>query len=79
MRTLLAICCAVGAAAAPPSKPNIVWFLTDDQDQLLGASFPPTAAGGATPMPQTKELMAEQGTTAANFYIHTPVIFLFLH
>jgi len=35
-------------------KPNIVWVLTDDQDQMLGASFPPTAPNGATPMPKTK-------------------------
>ena len=30
------------------SKPNIVFFLTDDQDQMLGGSFPTT--GEATPV-----------------------------
>mmetsp|Transcript_85128 Transcript_85128/g.214647 ORF Transcript_85128/g.214647 Transcript_85128/m.214647 type:complete len:600 (+) Transcript_85128:84-1883(+) len=56
-----------------PEKPNIVWFLTDDQDQLLGGSFPPTAPGGATPMPRTKRLMQDEGLHATNWYIHTPI------
>ena len=33
---------------ASSSKPNIVFFLTDDQDQMLGGSFPTT--GEATPV-----------------------------
>ena len=57
--------------AAPGARPNIVFFLTDDQDQLLGGAFPPTAPGGATPMPRTKALLADGGVTATNFYIHT--------
>ena len=40
-------------------QPNIIFILTDDQDQMLGASFPQT--GQATPMPQTKELLVDQG------------------
>jgi len=48
-----------------------VWFLTDDQDQLLGGSFPLTMK--ATPMPKTKELMQDGGTYAENWYIHTPI------
>lgn len=73
---LPAAAAAVAAAALPPvaassGKPNIVWFLTDDVDQLLGGSFPATA--GATPMPRTKALMQEQGMMADNFYIHTPI------
>jgi N-acetylglucosamine-6-sulfatase len=54
-----------------PAKPNLVWFLTDDQDQLLGASFP--ILNGATPMPKTKKLMQDQGAYAENWYIHTPI------
>eukprot|EP00658_Telonema_sp_P-2_P079456 TRINITY_DN7683_c0_g1_i12.p1 TRINITY_DN7683_c0_g1~~TRINITY_DN7683_c0_g1_i12.p1 ORF type:complete len:451 (+),score=97.42 TRINITY_DN7683_c0_g1_i12:219-1571(+) len=60
----------LAAAAAPP---NIVLFLTDDQDQMLGGSFPITSPGAATPMPRTKALLAEQGATATNFFIHTPI------
>jgi N-acetylglucosamine-6-sulfatase len=55
------------------SQPNIVFFLTDDQDQVLGGSFPPTAPGGATPMPRTNELLVQSGVMAENFFIHTPV------
>ena len=35
------------------SKPNIVFFLTDDQDQMLGGSFPTT--GEATPVRKNVE------------------------
>jgi len=52
-------------------QPNIVWFLTDDQDQMLGGSFP--QLNGHGPMPKTKELMAQKGATAERFYIHTPI------
>jgi arylsulfatase A-like enzyme len=48
-----------------------VWFLTDDQDQLLGGSFPPTLGG--TPMPKTQALMQDGGAYATNWYIHTPI------
>lgn len=76
MRTafLLFLTCAVVAARATDAggKPNIVWFLTDDQDQMLGASFP-QLNGGVGPMPKTKEVLADQGATAERFYIHTPI------
>jgi N-acetylglucosamine-6-sulfatase len=58
-------------AAAPASQPNIVYFLTDDQDQMLGGSFP--EIGGVGPMPQTKALMAQTGSTSTHFHIHTPI------
>jgi len=58
-------------SAEAKKSPNIVWFLTDDQDQMLGASFPP--ASGSTPMPKTQKLMADGGATASNWYIHTPI------
>jgi arylsulfatase A-like enzyme len=57
--------------AQQAAKPNIVYFLTDDQDQMLGSSFP--IHNGATPMPRTQTLMAEGGVTASNFFIHTPI------
>ena len=59
------------ASPLAPAKPNIAFFLTDDQDQMLGGSFP--TLNGATPMPQTRSLLAEQGATAGNFFVHTPI------
>jgi N-acetylglucosamine-6-sulfatase len=59
------------AAGAPVKRPNIVWFVTDDQDQLLGGSFP--QLGNVGPMPQTKKLMQAGGAMATNFFIHTPI------
>ena len=53
------------------SRPNMVWFLTDDQDQELGASFP--TKGGVTPMPKVQRLMEKGGVSATNWYIHTPI------
>eukprot|EP01061_Rhynchopus_euleeides_P033632 TRINITY_DN564_c1_g2_i1.p2 TRINITY_DN564_c1_g2~~TRINITY_DN564_c1_g2_i1.p2 ORF type:complete len:528 (+),score=226.56 TRINITY_DN564_c1_g2_i1:69-1586(+) len=57
----------LGAAA----KPNIIFFLTDDQDQVLGGSIP--AVGGATPVPKARKLLADEGVLADNMYIHTPI------
>jgi len=71
MKFALYVATLVAVACASKKRPNIVWFLTDDQDQVLGASFP--NVGGATPMPKTKRLMEEQGATATNWYIHTPI------
>ena len=53
------------------ARPNIVLFLTDDQDQMLGSSFP--THGTATPMPKAQRLLADQGVTASNFFVHTPI------
>lgn len=55
------------------TRPNLVWILTDDQDQTLGGSFPPLAPGGATPMPKAKAFLQDGGTHAGNWYIHTPI------
>lgn len=63
--------CISSEVHAGADKPNIVYFLTDDQDQMLGGSFP--VLDGVTPMPKTKKLMADQGTTATNMFIHTPI------
>ena len=73
MRYLLHLmtCALLSAVHAAPSKPNIVWILTDDQDQMLGASFP--IVNGSTPMPQTKALLADKGATASQMFIHTPI------
>ena len=47
----------------------IRWFVTDDQDQMLGSSFP--QHDDVCPMPQTKALMQDKGAMALNFFIHT--------
>jgi len=53
--------------------PNIVYFVTDDQDQMLGGSFPTTSPGGATPLPKVKKLMADGGVMFENMFIHVPI------
>ena len=45
--------------------------MTDDQDQMLGSSFPQHNNVG--PMPQTKALLQDKGAMALNFFIHTPI------
>jgi hypothetical protein len=40
-------------------RPLIARFLTDDQDQKLGGSFP--QINGVGPMPKTKEVLADKG------------------
>jgi hypothetical protein len=57
--------------AAAPGSPNIIWFLTDDQDQKLGGSFP--MHNGVGPMPKTKIALADKGAMANNWFIHTPI------
>ena len=59
------------APPAAPGSPNIVWFLTDDQDQKLGGSFP--QHNGVGPMSKTKRVLADMGATATNWFIHTPI------
>jgi len=51
-------------AVAPPSRPNFVLFLTDDQDVELG---------GWAPMRQAKAALAQRGTSASHWFAHTPV------
>lgn len=63
---------ASGFASAPRPK-NIVYFLTDDQDQMLGGSFPTTAPGMATPLPKVKKLMVDGGAQLENMFIHVPI------
>ena len=43
---------------------------TDDQDQLLGGSFPISPFNkGVTPMPNVQKLMVEEGAMATNFFM----------
>jgi hypothetical protein len=57
-------------AATPPSPParagakNIVLFLTDDMDLMLG---------GLSPMVKTRATLGERGATASHYFIHTPI------
>jgi hypothetical protein len=61
---------AQNCASTPPSPPaaegapNIVLVLTDDMDLLLGSW---------KPMTKTDRLLGQQGVTATNWFIHTPV------
>ena len=50
----------------PPlgTQPNIVLVLQDDMDLYMG---------GWTPMKQATALISDQGATARNWFIHTPV------
>ena len=52
------------STAGNATKPNLVLFLTDDQDYALG---------GWTPMRQTVALLGDTGAIAENWFIHTPV------
>ena len=45
-------------------QPNIVLFLTDDQDEVLGSRLA---------MPKAQKLLTEQGASASNWFIFTPV------
>jgi len=45
-------------------QPNILLFLTDDQDVFLD---------GMTPLTKTRELLKEQGTTFTNAFVTTPL------
>ena len=56
---------------AAECAPNFVFILTDDQDQVLGGSFPTTS--GATPMPKTQKLLVEGGALFTSSFVHTPV------
>ena len=46
------------------NRPNIVMFLTDDQDSELG---------GMEPLVKTKSWLAQKGTTFTNSFVSTPV------
>merc|ERR1719326_344398 len=67
MMSLRLLACAGVVASAP----NIVVFLTDDQDVMLGGAFP--TLGDATPMPRTRELLVERGATFTGMMVHTPI------
>ena len=51
----------VDAKAASPAAPNIVLIMTDDEDVRIHEF-----------MPKTKALLADRGTTFANFFVSYP-------
>jgi len=59
--------------AAAARRPNIVFFITDDQDQMLGSSFPSVPDISGTPLPKTRRLLVEQGATFRHFFAHVPI------
>lgn len=54
----------VNVGASSQSRKNILLLLTDDQDVVLG---------GADHMPNVDRYIAQQGTTFANAFVHTPI------
>ena len=62
MRRVVALCVAARAA-------NVVYVVTDDQDQMLGSGFP----AETTPLRKTKALLADQGVTFVNAFAHVPL------
>ena len=57
-----------------PRRHSVVLFITDDQDQRLGAGFDPNAPDAPTPMPRTRSLLGGSGATFRHFFFaHTPV------
>ena len=56
------LCLLVAVAVA--RKPNIIFILADDQDQLLG---------GMDHLPNIGQLLGAEGTNFTNFFVNTPV------
>ena len=54
------------AAKDSPPRPNIVFFLSDDQDLMLGGA-------SAHPMRESQRLLVDQGSVSSNFFAHTPI------
>ena len=52
-----------GSEAAPPKKPNFVYVLCDDMNELLGDE---------AIVKQTRSLLADQGARATNAYVSSP-------
>ena len=55
---------AVDAGTLRASKPSVVFFLTDDQDYIIG---------GFDKMEKTKRLIGERGATFSNALVHSPI------
>lgn len=55
-------CRPIEPVSAPPGRPNIVLIVTDDQD-----------AGSIAYMPQVTALLADRGTTFADFFVTDPL------
>ena len=51
---------------AKEARPNIVFFLADDQDLMLGGASAPL-------MRETQRLLADRGAVATNFFAHSPI------
>ncbi|CAH1990327.1 unnamed protein product [Acanthoscelides obtectus] len=60
----IVLLCNILAFVAVGSKPNFVFFLTDDQDVLLN---------GMVPLTRTHFLLGLRGKTFTNAYVNTPI------
>ena len=61
---LFVVLCQVLNVLGERTRPNIVLILNDDQDMQLG---------GLKPLRNTKRLLLKNGSSASNWFIHTPV------
>ncbi|KAK3580927.1 hypothetical protein CHS0354_008219 [Potamilus streckersoni] len=61
---LILLCMILNGSSANAQRPNIVFFLTDDQDVALG---------GQTPMTKTKSLLGDKGIIFNNMFVTSPL------
>lgn len=63
---LVTVCVAAATivVADNPEKSNIIFVLTDDQDEILG---------GRTPMVKMKKLLEQEGTVFTNAFVTSPI------
>ena len=64
MTLLAALLLAASGALAAPSQPNIIFFLTDDQDIEMGS---------LAYMPKVQRLLIDEGAVFTRMYAHVPV------
>ena len=59
------------ARGGPPTRPNLVFILTDDQALAMDPAGSPL--GDMEPMPKARRLLMDEGLTLHNWFVNTPV------